>query len=94
MAETTGRVVGAFTASHSPGITGWPERAEPAKREAVESAFAEARSRIDALAPDVIIAVSVEHFTNFHLGNLPAFAVATSDSYTGRSPRKWEISST
>ncbi|QBI53637.1 DODA-type extradiol aromatic ring-opening family dioxygenase [Streptomonospora litoralis] len=83
MAETTGRIVGAFTASHSPGITAWPERAEPAKREAVESAFTEVRRRIDELAPDAIVAVSVEHFTNFHLGNLPAFAVATSDSYLG-----------
>ncbi|WP_052809648.1 DODA-type extradiol aromatic ring-opening family dioxygenase [Streptomonospora alba] len=83
MADTAGRVVGAFTASHSPGITAWPERAEPAKRAAVESAFADARSRIDALEPDAIVAVSVEHFTNFHLGNLPAFAVATSDSYLG-----------
>ena len=25
----------------------------------------------------------MEHFTNFHLGNLPAFAVATGDSYLG-----------
>jgi aromatic ring-opening dioxygenase catalytic subunit (LigB family) len=79
----TGKVVGAFTASHSPGITGWPERAEPHRRKAVEGAYAEARRRLDALEPDVIVAVSVEHFTNFHLGNLPAFAIATGDSYLG-----------
>ena len=30
-----------------------------------------------------MIAVSVEHFTNFNLGNLPAFAIATGDSYLG-----------
>ena len=76
-------IVGAFTASHSPGITGWPERAQADKRRNVESAYAEARNRIDALRPDAIIAVSVEHFTNFNLGNLPAFAVATGDSYLG-----------
>jgi protocatechuate 4,5-dioxygenase beta chain/2,3-dihydroxyphenylpropionate 1,2-dioxygenase len=80
---TTGKVVGAIAASHSPGITGWPERAEPAKRKAVEDAYAEARRRLDALEPDAIVAVSVEHFTNFHLGNLPAFAVATGESYLG-----------
>lgn len=79
----TGRVVGAFTASHSPGITGWPERAEPARRIRVEAAYAEARDRIAALEPDAIVAVSVEHFTNFHLGNLPAFAIATGESYLG-----------
>lgn len=78
-----GQVVGAFTASHSPGITGWPERADETQRVAVEKGFAEARDRIAALRPDAVIAVSVEHFTNFHLGNLPAFAIATGDSYLG-----------
>lgn len=78
-----GKIVGAFTASHSPGITGWPERASEEKRAVVEAAYGEARRRIDVLAPDAIVAVSVEHFTNFHLGNLPAFAVATGDSYLG-----------
>ncbi|WP_082043313.1 hypothetical protein [Rhodococcus sp. MEB064] len=80
---TNGKIVGAFTASHSPGITGWPERADPKKRRVVENGYDEARRRIAALRPDAIIAVSVEHFTNFHLGNLPAFAVATGDSYLG-----------
>jgi aromatic ring-opening dioxygenase catalytic subunit (LigB family) len=79
----TGRVVGAFMASHSPGITAWPERAGAGQREAVESAYAEARRRLDALEPDAVVAVSVEHFTNFHPGNLPAFAIATGDSYLG-----------
>lgn len=83
MAENNGRIVGAFTASHSPGITGWPERAERAQREAVEAAYGEARRRIEELDPDVIIAVSVEHFTNFNFGNLPAFAIGTGDSYLG-----------
>ncbi|MEH0553986.1 hypothetical protein [Streptomyces sp. B21-101] len=79
--ERMGRIVGVFTASHSPGITGFPERAEPAQRAAVEGAFAEVRRRVEELAPDAVIAVSVEHFTNFFLGNLPAFAVGTAGSY-------------
>lgn len=78
-----GKIVGAFTGSHSPGLTGWPERADPAKRKAVEDAFSEARSRLFELEPDVIIGISVEHFTNFNFGNLPAFAIATADSYLG-----------
>ncbi|MEV4098745.1 hypothetical protein AB0J42_00660 [Nonomuraea sp. NPDC049649] len=78
-----GQIVGVFATSHSPGITGFPERAEPAQRAAVEEAFAEVRRRIERLAPDTVIAVSVEHFTNFFLGNLPAFAIATADSYLG-----------
>lgn len=78
-----GSIAGAFAASHSPGISGWPERVPEQKRIAIEQGYAEARRRLDEIAPDVVIAVSVEHFTNFHLGNLPAFAVATGESYLG-----------
>jgi len=78
-----GRIVGVFTAAHSPGMTGFPERADPAQRQAVLSAFDAVRARIDELAPDAVVAVSVEHFTNFSLANLPAFAIATAPSYLG-----------
>lgn len=80
---STGTIVGAFAVSHSPGITGWPDRAEETSRDAVLSAFADVRHRIEVLEPDAVIAVSVEHFTNFNLGNLPAFAIATGDRYLG-----------
>jgi len=83
MGQDMGQIVGAFTASHSPGITGFPDRAEPAQRRAVEEGYGEVRRRIEALEPDVVIAVSVEHFTNFFLSNLPAFAVGTAASYVG-----------
>jgi aromatic ring-opening dioxygenase catalytic subunit (LigB family) len=73
-----GQVVGVFATSHSPGITGFPERAAPAARAAVE-----VRRRIDGLAPDALVVVSVEHFTNFSLANLPAFAITTAASYLG-----------
>jgi protocatechuate 4,5-dioxygenase beta chain/2,3-dihydroxyphenylpropionate 1,2-dioxygenase len=78
-----GQLVGVFAAAHSPGMTGFPERADPAQRKAVEAAFDTVRARIEALAPDAVVAVSVEHFTNFSLGNLPAFAIATAPSYLG-----------
>ncbi|GAB3580871.1 hypothetical protein GCM10027445_51850 [Amycolatopsis endophytica] len=81
--RTGGKIVGAFAASHSPGITGWPERAAEDARKAVEGAYAEVRRRIAELEPDAVIAVSVEHFTNFSLGNLPAFAIATGEDYLG-----------
>ena len=83
MTANNGRIVGAFTASHSPGITGWPERPDQTKAEKVYAAYDEIRRRIDELNPDAIVAVSVEHFTNFSFGNLPAFAIATADSYLG-----------
>jgi aromatic ring-opening dioxygenase catalytic subunit (LigB family) len=78
-----GQVVGVFAAAHSPGMTGFPERAEPQKRAAVMDAFATVHDRLAALAPDAVIAVSVEHFTNFSLANLPAFAIGTAADYLG-----------
>ncbi len=83
MGHQKGRIVGAFATSHSPGITGFPERADARKRANVEDAFAETRRRIAALEPDALIVVSVEHFTNFFLANLPAFAIGTADGYPG-----------
>jgi len=82
-AQTQGSLVGVFATSHSPGMTGFPERAEAAQRNAVNDALAGLRARIAALRPDAIIAVSVEHFSNFSLANLPAFAIATAGSYRG-----------
>lgn len=83
MEHGTGQIVGAFATSHAPGITGFPTRAKPAQRAAVEAAFADVRRRIELLAPDTVVVVSVEHFTNFFLSNLPTFAIATADSYLG-----------
>lgn len=78
-----GKIVGAIAASHSPGVTGWPERADSEKRARIEGAFGKARRFLEEVDPDVVVAISVEHFTNFNFGNLPAFAIATADSYLG-----------
>lgn len=78
-----GQIVGVFATSHSPGITGFPQRADQAHRRHVEEAFAELARRMAELRPDAIVAVSVEHFTNFFLNNLPAFAVGAAASYLG-----------
>lgn len=74
---------GVFATAHSPGLTGFPERADPGRKDAVMAAFAEVADRIAGIGPDAIVAVSVEHFTNFFLANLPAFAVVTSDRHVG-----------
>lgn len=79
MAELTG----VFAVAHSPGLTGFPGRADPAKRDAVLAGFGEVAGRLRAGAPDAIVAVSVEHFTNFFLANLPAFAIATGEAHLG-----------
>lgn len=78
-----GQIVGVFATSHSPGITGFPERAEDSRRRRIDEAFTDVARRMAELRPDAIVAVSVEHFTNFFLNNLPAFAIATAESYQG-----------
>lgn len=78
-----GEVVGVFATAHSPGLTGFPDRTPEPARGAVLGAFDDVRKRIHRLRPDAILAVSVEHFTNFSLANLPAFAVGTADTYLG-----------
>ncbi|MGJ3508179.1 hypothetical protein [Enemella sp. A6] len=78
-----GAIVQVFATSHSPGIAGWPERAGEGQYEAVMAGYAEVARRLHEMKPDAIIAVSVEHFTNFHLGNHPPFAIATGESYLG-----------
>lgn len=79
MAELTG----VFAVAHSPGLTGFPERVDPVKRDAVLAGFGQAAARLRARAPEAIVAVSVEHFTNFFLANLPAFAIATGERHLG-----------
>jgi aromatic ring-opening dioxygenase catalytic subunit (LigB family) len=78
-----GEVVGVFCASHSPGLTGFPSRADNGQRAKIMAAFAEVGSAIADLAPEAIVGVSVEHFTNFFLSNLPAFAIGTASRYRG-----------
>lgn len=76
-------ISGVFATSHSPGMTGFPERADPARRKPVMAAFAQVAERVATIRPDVIVAVSVEHFTNFFLSNLPAFCIVTSERHLG-----------
>lgn len=69
--------------SHAPGITGRPERAPEAQREAFFAAFAEMRDALHAAKPDAVIVVAAEHFANFFMNNMPAYAVGMAESYNG-----------
>ena len=69
--------------SHAPGITG---RAHMAERSIVEEFHLAYRSMGDELAaakPDALIVVAAEHFANFFMNNMPAFAVGMAQSYEG-----------
>ncbi|HXI75998.1 MAG TPA: hypothetical protein VNH21_02595 [Steroidobacteraceae bacterium] len=69
--------------SHAPGITG---RAQLADRDIAGDFFRCYRSMGDQLAaarPDALMIVAAEHFANFFMNNMPAFAVGMAESYEG-----------
>jgi len=69
--------------SHAPGITGRAERADTQTRQALESAFRRMGDDIRATRPDALVVIAAEHFANFFMNNMPAFAIGMADSYEG-----------
>jgi aromatic ring-opening dioxygenase catalytic subunit (LigB family) len=69
--------------SHAPGITGRAERADPALREPFHAAFRAMGEKLRATRPDAVIIVAAEHFANFFMNNMPAYAMGMAESYDG-----------
>lgn len=69
--------------SHAPGITGRAHLAEPAIQEEFFTAFRGMADELAAAKPDVLIIVAAEHFANFFMNNMPAFAVGLAEGYEG-----------
>ncbi|HZT07119.1 MAG TPA: extradiol ring-cleavage dioxygenase [Chloroflexota bacterium] len=78
-----GEIVGAFGVSHAPAMTARPEAAPPEQIAALRAGFAEARDRLAALHPDVVVLIAAEHWANFFLDNFPAFCVGTAERFEG-----------
>jgi aromatic ring-opening dioxygenase catalytic subunit (LigB family) len=76
-------LVYAGVCSHAPGITGRAHMADPAAKETFHNAFYAMGEAIRATRPDALIVVAAEHFANFFMNNMPAFAVGMSDEYEG-----------
>ncbi|HWG79906.1 MAG TPA: hypothetical protein VN681_09040 [Stellaceae bacterium] len=76
-------LVFAGACSHAPGITGRAERADPAARDAFYAAFDGLRQLLEAARPDVLVVVAAEHFANFFMNNMPAFAIGMAEHYDG-----------
>ena len=68
--------------SHAPGITGRAERA-PEDAPDLHRAFDEMREAMMATKPDAVIVLAAEHFANFFMNNMPAFAIGMGESYVG-----------
>ena len=76
-------LVFAGVCSHAPGITGRADQADPATRDAFYAAFDDMRVAIEATGAEAIIVVAAEHFANFFMNNMPAFAMGMADHYDG-----------
>jgi 2,3-dihydroxyphenylpropionate 1,2-dioxygenase len=76
-------LVYAGVCSHAPGITARPEKADPAVRDAFFAAMERMRAELEAAKPDALIVVAAEHFGNFFMNNMPAFALGLGDSFFG-----------
>src|SRR6195952_1841412 len=76
-------LVFAGVCSHAPGITGRAHLAEAAVKDAFHGAFRSMGEELRAAKPDALIVVGAEHFGNFFMNNMPAFAIGMSDEYEG-----------
>ena len=76
-------LVYAGVCSQAPGIRGRADQADPAAKDALYAAFDDQRAAIMATEPDALIVIAAEHFANFFMNNMPAFAMGMADFYDG-----------
>src|SRR5690606_31287982 len=69
--------------SHAPGITGRAHLAAPELREGVHNALHGLGEQLRASKPDALVIVAAEHFANFFMNNMPAYAMGMADHYSG-----------
>jgi len=72
-------LVGAL--AHSPGMTGFPHRAQPDVGARALDAVGALRARIEAFDPDVVLGVSNDHFTSTSMRSLAPFAIGIGPRY-------------
>jgi len=69
--------------SHAPGITGRAHLADPAPRDALHAELYRLGESMRATKPDALILIGAEHFANFFMNNMPAYAMGMADHYEG-----------
>jgi aromatic ring-opening dioxygenase catalytic subunit (LigB family) len=81
------RVVAAMALTHSPGLTGWFDRAPEDQRREARRALDEMRERLQAARPDVIVLFSNDHLLNWPINNTPEYTVGIGAEHVG--PADW-----
>lgn len=76
-------LVFAGVCSHAPGITGRAHLADPQVKDEFHRQFHRFGEQMRAAKPDALIVIAAEHFANFFMNNMPAYAVGMADQYEG-----------
>lgn len=76
-------LVFAGVCSHAPGITGRAHLADPALRDPFHAAFRALGDEMRECRPDALVLVGAEHFANFFMNNMPAYAIGMGARYEG-----------
>src|SRR5678815_6145860 len=73
--------------THSPGLTGWFDRAPENQRRDARRALDTMRERLRAARPDVILLFSNDHLLNWPINNTPEYTVGIGAEHAG--PADW-----
>jgi aromatic ring-opening dioxygenase catalytic subunit (LigB family) len=76
-------IVFACAASHAPGMTAWTEAAPKDQAENFLGSYHKLGEKVAASKPDAIVALTVEHWANFFLNNMPSFCIGRAEHYDG-----------
>ena len=77
------KIVGVFAAGHAPNlVTTWERAGEDVCRRTLD-AFTEVGRRIQGAGATALLTISNDHFNNFFLNNLPAYAIGVAESWVG-----------
>jgi aromatic ring-opening dioxygenase catalytic subunit (LigB family) len=80
-------IVAAMAMTHSPGLTGWFDRASEEYQQLALNATAEMRRRLESARPDTLVMVSNDHLLNWAINNIPEYTVGIGDAHVG--PADW-----
>jgi aromatic ring-opening dioxygenase catalytic subunit (LigB family) len=76
-------IVFACAASHAPGMTAWTAAAPREQADRFLGCYRKLGETLAASKPDVLVAITVEHWANFFLNHMPAFCIGRADHYEG-----------
>ncbi len=69
--------------SRAPGITGRAHLADPAVKDEFHAQFHRFGEAMRATKPDAVIVIAAEHFANFFMNNMPAYAIGMAEQLRG-----------